>query len=173
LQRQAPVGPAWPIAAGGNDVVRICRIINAFCSHYDPGAGLMVSIAGVTRSDDVNNQYVFLTEADFTRVMALQPGPSLRAELERAIVVARDAIPPDVVTMYSIVRYRDVHAGVTREIQIVYPEESDLAGGKISVLAPVGAALLGLAAGQSIDWPFPGGETRRLIVEAVVSQPDD
>jgi regulator of nucleoside diphosphate kinase len=118
----------------------------------------------------VHNHYVFLTEADFTRVMALQPEPSLRAELERAIVVARDAMPADVVTMYSTVRYRDEHAGVSREIQIVYPEEADFARGKISVLAPVGAALLGLAVGQAIDWTFPGGEERRLIVEAVLSQ---
>ena len=86
-------------------------------------------------------------------------------------MVARDAIPPAVVTMYSLVRYRDEHTGVAREVQIVYPEEADFARGKISVLAPVGAALLGLAAGQSIDWPFPGGEIRRLIVEAVLSQP--
>ena len=120
----------------------------------------------------MHNHYVFLTEADFTRVMALQPEPSLRAELERAIVVARCAMPPDVVTMYSIVRYRDEHAGVSREIQIVSPEDADIARGKISVLAPVGAALLGLAAGQAIDWPFPSGETRRLRVEAVLSQPD-
>ena len=74
----------------------------------------------------MHNHYVFLTEADFTRVMALQPEPSLRAELERAIVVARGAMPPDVVTMYSIVRYRDEHAGVSREIQIVSPKTRTL-----------------------------------------------
>lgn len=120
----------------------------------------------------MHNPYVFLTEADFTRVMALQPAPSLRAELERAIVVAREAMPADVVTMYSIVRYRDEHARTSREVQIVYPEEADVALGKISVLAPVGAALLGLAAGQAIDWTFPGGEIRRLRVEEVLAQPD-
>ena len=121
----------------------------------------------------MHNHHVFLTEADFTRVMALQPEPFLRAELERAIVVARDAIPADVVTMYSTVRYRDEHADVSREVQIVYPEEADIARARISVLAPVGAALLGLATGQAIDWPFPGGEIRRLRVEAVLSQRDD
>jgi len=120
----------------------------------------------------VQNHYVFLSEVDFTRVMALQPEPTLRAELERAIVVAREALPLDVVAMYSKVRYRDEHAGMSREIQIVYPEEADIAHGKISVLAPVGAALLGLAVGQAIDWRFPGGETRRLCVEAVLDRPD-
>ena len=83
---------------------------------------------------------VLLTETDFTRVMALQPDPNLRAELERAIVVAPGSMPPDVVTMDSVVRYRDMHAGVSREVQIVYPEDADAARGKISVLAPVGAA---------------------------------
>ena len=120
----------------------------------------------------MHNHSVFLTEADFTRVMALQPEPALRAELERAIVVARGAMPPDVVTMYSTVRYRDEHAGVSRDIQIVSPEDADVARGKVSVLAPVGAALLGLAAGQEIDWPFPGGTIRRLRVEVVLSQPE-
>jgi regulator of nucleoside diphosphate kinase len=114
---------------------------------------------------------VFLTETDFTRVMALQPGPLLRAELERAIVVPRDAIPPQTVTMNSVVRYRDTHAGVAREIQIVFPDDADAARGKVSVLAPVGAALLGLERGQAIDWTFPGGETRTLKVEAVEQRP--
>ena len=80
-------------------------------------------------------------------------------------------MPPDVVTMDSVVRYRDMHAGVSREVQIVYPEDADAARGKISVLAPVGAALLGLEAGQSIEWTFPGGETRCLLVEDVIHRP--
>jgi regulator of nucleoside diphosphate kinase len=120
----------------------------------------------------MHNDYVFLSETDFSRVMALEPQPPLLAELERAIVVAREAMPRDVVTMYSVVRYRDEYAGVSREVQIVYPEEADIGRERISVLAPVGAALLGLAVGQTIDWTFPGGEIRRLCVEAVISQPD-
>ena len=112
-------------------------------------------------------QHLFLTESDFVRVMALQPHPALRAELERAIVVPADAIPSGCVTMYSHVRYRDEHAGVSRQIQIVAPEDADVERGKISVLAPVGAALLGLEKGQTIDWRFPAGEVRRLRVEDV------
>ena len=120
----------------------------------------------------MQNQYLVLTEPDFARVMALQPDATLRAELERAIVVAPDAIPPRVVTMNSEVRYRDEHAGVSRQIRIVYPEEANFEQGKVSVLAPVGAALLGLEVGQVIDWKFPGGETRRLRVEEVLYQPE-
>ncbi|MEO8346221.1 MAG: nucleoside diphosphate kinase regulator [Betaproteobacteria bacterium] len=120
----------------------------------------------------MQNQYLFVTEGDFVRVMALQPDPWLRAELERAIVVAPEAIPPSVVTMYSHVRYLDESAGVCRQIQIVFPEDADVAQGKVSVLAPVGAALLGVEAGQAIDWRFPDGDLRRLRVEKVLYQPE-
>jgi regulator of nucleoside diphosphate kinase len=120
----------------------------------------------------MQDQYLFLTEGDFVRVMALQPDPPLRAELERAIVVAPAAIPSSVVTMYSQVRYLDESAGMCRQIQIVYPEDADVEEGKISVLTPVGAALLGLALGQAIDWEFPDAQTRRLRVEEILYQPE-
>ena len=120
----------------------------------------------------MQDHHPFLTEGDFVRVMALQPDASLRAELERAIVVAPEAIRSSVVTMYSQVRYLDQSDGVCRQIQIVYPEDADIDQGKVSVLAPVGAALLGLEAGQAIDWRFPGGATRRLRVEEVLYQPE-
>ena len=116
----------------------------------------------------MDNRYLFLTERDFVRVMALQPGPALRAELERAIVVEPDALPPGVVAMYSQVRYRDEHVDVSRDVQIVLPEDANVEQGKVSVLAPVGAALLGLERGQAIDWKFPTGEVRRLRIEDVV-----
>ena len=116
----------------------------------------------------MDNRYLFLTERDFVRVMALQPDPALRAELERAIVVPTDRFPSSVVGMYSHVRYRDESAGVSRQIQIVLPEDADVEQGKVSVLAPVGAALLGLETGQVIDWKFPAGEIRRLRVEEVL-----
>jgi len=115
----------------------------------------------------MENRYLFLSEDDFIRVMALQPEPALRAELERAIVVPAEAIPAGVATLYSHIRYRDEHADTTRQIQIVLPDDADVQHGKVSVLAPVGSALLGREAGQAIDWPFPTGETRRLRVEEV------
>lgn len=116
--------------------------------------------------------YLILTDNNFVRLMALQPGPHLRAELERAIVVPPSTVPANVVTMHSRVRYLDEASGERREIQVVYPGEADLAQGKVSVFAPVGAALLGLAVGQAIEWDFPGGARRRLRVEEIVSQPE-
>jgi regulator of nucleoside diphosphate kinase len=112
---------------------------------------------------------LIISESDFIRLMATQPPPDLRAELERAIVVPNDLMQTGIVTMGSRVRYAEIETGHSREVEIVFPEEADPALGKVSVFAPVGAALIGLSVGQEIDWDFPGS-SRRLTVVAV-SQP--
>lgn len=111
---------------------------------------------------------LIISDADFIRLMAIQPPPDLRAELERAIVVPSDSMQAGVVTMGSRVRYAEVETGNSREVQIVFPEEADPSQGKVSVFAPVGAALIGLTVGQEIDWDFPGGNSRRLTVVEVI-----
>lgn len=88
----------------------------------------------------------------------------LLREIERAQVVSADAIPDDVVTMHSHVEYRDEATGETRVVQLVYPHEADIAKGRVSVLTLIGAALLGLAAGQSMPCPTQDGRERRLTV---------
>jgi regulator of nucleoside diphosphate kinase len=113
-----------------------------------------------------------ITDRDFERLMALRPGGQLQKELERAVVVPVDRLPWSVVTMDSRVRYLDETTGVRRVIQIVYPEQADLAKGKVSVLAPVGAALLGLSVGETAEWKFPDGRLRRLRVEGLLFQPE-
>jgi regulator of nucleoside diphosphate kinase len=95
----------------------------------------------------------------------------LESELDRALVVPRNGLPRDVVTMHSRVLFEDVDTGERRELVLVYPEEADVQRSWISVLAPVGTALLGLSAGQSISWPVPGGRTRTIRVVSVVYQP--
>lgn len=110
---------------------------------------------------------IVVSETDFVRLMAMQPPPTLRAELERAIVIPAESVQTNVVTMNARVHYRDEKAGLDREVQIVFPDEADIAQGKVSVLAPVGAALIGLSVGQAIDWDFPDGTERRLTVIAV------
>lgn len=92
-------------------------------------------------------------------------------ELARARVVDQAAIPPDIVTMNSRCVFRFADSGKERELTLVYPEQADVAAGRISVLAPVGAALLGLAEGQTIRWPTPEGE-RTLELVAVRYQPE-
>ncbi|PWK89800.1 nucleoside diphosphate kinase regulator [Fulvimonas soli] len=94
----------------------------------------------------------------------------LRAELERAEVREPEAMPPDVVTMNSRVRFEDGQGGELA-VTLVYPAAAG-APGTVSVLAPVGSALLGLARGQEIDWPMPDGRLRRLRVVGVEWQPE-
>jgi regulator of nucleoside diphosphate kinase len=74
--------------------------------------------------------------------------------------------------MNSRVLYVDETTGERRLVQIVYPTEADASDGKVSILAPVGAALLGLSVGQAIEWDFPDGTRRRLRVEDVSYQPE-
>ncbi len=118
----------------------------------------------------MNTEYLIMSDRDFARLMALNPAPQLRAELEGAIVLPPDTVPPGVVTMNSRVRYADETTGQTREIEIVYPSEADASAGRVSVLAPVGSALIGLSVGQQIDWEFPNGRSIRLRVEDVLTQ---
>lgn len=88
----------------------------------------------------------------------------LRRELGRADVVDDPALPGDVVRIASAVTFRDDRAGRTRTVTLVYPTAEDAAQGHVSVLTPIGAALIGLKAGQSIDWIAPSGERRALTV---------
>jgi len=97
---------------------------------------------------------------------------ALREEIERAEVVEPEAMPRDVVTMNSVVRFVDEESGRESEIVLVFPGHADVESRRISVLAPVGSALLGLSVGDSIDWPLPNGRTRRLRVVAVAYQPE-
>lgn len=91
----------------------------------------------------------------------------LRRELIRADVVDDPALPGDVVRISSQVTYRDDQAGRTRTVTLVYPSAEDAALSRISVMTPIGAALIGMKAGCSIDWIAPSGERRALTVLAV------
>jgi regulator of nucleoside diphosphate kinase len=77
----------------------------------------------------------------------------LLREAERARLHSAKDIPADVVTMGSLVEFLDDHNGSARTVRLVYPSEADISEGRISILTPVGAALIGLRAGQSILWP--------------------
>ena len=96
----------------------------------------------------------------------------LEDELARAVVVPRQEIPRDVVTMNSRVVFENETTGERREVTLVYPREANIDAGKISVLVPVGTALLGLRVGQSIDWELPSGETHRYRIIEVPYQPE-
>jgi regulator of nucleoside diphosphate kinase len=88
-------------------------------------------------------------------------------EIERARVVALEKIPADVVTLDSAVTVRDVATGECGDYVLVSPSEADVAAGRISVLAPLGTALLGYRAGAEIEWQMPG-RIRRFKIDRVV-----
>lgn len=98
-------------------------------------------------------------------------GAALADELDRARVVPAADVPPTVVTMGSTVRFRDEDSGRISTVTIVYPEEDHADRGLLSVLTPLGAALIGMSEGQSIRWRSAVGEWRDLTVLHVSQAP--
>ena len=96
---------------------------------------------------------------------------TLAEELEEAEVVEPERVPPDVVTMRSRVRVRDMVNGELSTYTLCYPVEADLDAGRLSVLAPIGTALLGYREGDVVEWPVPGG-VRVLKIEKLLHQPE-
>lgn len=88
----------------------------------------------------------------------------LLEEISRADILQSEEIPAHVVNLGSQVTYRDETTGSTRTVYLVWPFEADIEQNKISVLTPIGAALIGLAEGASIGWETNSGEARRLTV---------
>jgi regulator of nucleoside diphosphate kinase len=123
------------------------------------------------------NPSIYLTQDDLERLSYLLEAQRgrfgrLEGELARAMIVPRQDIPHDVVTMNSRVVFQNETTGERREVTLVYPHEADIGAGKISILVPVGTALLGLRAGQSIDWELPSGEKHRYRIIDVPYQPE-
>ena len=123
-----------------------------------------------------------ITQADFDRLRGLIDSPHyrsryassvmvLKGELDGGQVVAADELPHGVVTMRSRVRVRDLKSDELETYTLVYPDEADINNAKLSVLAPLGIALLGTKVGQVVKFGAPGGQ-RRLKVEKVLYQPE-
>ena len=94
----------------------------------------------------------------------------LSAELERAIIAEPDEVPRDVVTMHTRVHVLDLKSHERRQLVLVFPWESEPSAGRISVVAPLGTALIGYREGDEVEWTMPGGP-RQLRIEKVW-QPD-
>ncbi|WP_297836478.1 nucleoside diphosphate kinase regulator [Pseudomonas sp.] len=123
---------------------------------------------------------IILTRLDVQRLERLiaslddaTPGiEALQTELDRADqVVGHEEVPAGLVTMNSRVHCREESSGKDYHLKLVYPQDAG-ADGTVSVLAPVGCALLGLQVGQHIAWPAPGGKTLKLTLLAVEYQPE-
>ncbi len=96
---------------------------------------------------------------------------TLEAELDRAEIVDPKRIPANVITMRSKVRLKDLVSGEAKVYSLVFPTEANFSEGKISVLAPIGTAILGYKLGDSIEWPVPSG-VRKLKVDEILYQPE-
>jgi regulator of nucleoside diphosphate kinase len=131
----------------------------------------------------VKRNKIVITETDFERLQWLVESwkqlsqrdaerlDDLENELRRAIVVKSGEVPPDVVTMNSRVRIQDLGRGGEHTYQIVFPEDADLDENRISVLAPIGTALIGYRTGTTVEWRVPSG-TRRFRILDVEYQPE-
>jgi regulator of nucleoside diphosphate kinase len=95
----------------------------------------------------------------------------LEQELDRAHMVQQQDVPADVITMRSTVRLKDLDSGEEMIYRLVFPTEANYDDGKISVLAPIGTAILGYRRGDVIEWKVPSG-VRRIRIEEVVYQPE-
>lgn len=97
---------------------------------------------------------------------------ALMAELSRAEVVEPEQIPPTVITMNSTVRFAMEESGEEFCLTLVYPKDMNGDSDRISVLAPVGSALLGLSTDDHIEWPGPGGKLTKVRILEVIYQPE-
>lgn len=95
----------------------------------------------------------------------------LEGELVRAVVVAPQEIPADVITMNSKARLRDLDFDEEMVVTLVFPEDADLAENKVSVLAPIGMAMLGYRVGDTFEWEVPAGVSHLKVLE-LLYQPE-
>ena len=124
---------------------------------------------------------ITLSSLDVDRIEALLaaipasafPGKAdLQAEIDRADIIAPENMPSDVVTMNSVVKFAITESGKEFVLNLVYPRDMDGSADKVSIFAPVGSALLGLAVGDQLAWPGPGGKPMTVRVEQIVYQPE-
>ncbi len=126
----------------------------------------------------MNNDVILITEKDLLRlrnVLSFQNSEefeNLEIELERAKIITDFDVPPDLVTMNTRFKFMNIQDNKEMIITIVYPHEANFVDGKISVLASLGSALIGLRVGQEINWMFPDGKTRTLRILEVLYQPE-
>lgn len=116
---------------------------------------------------------IIITETDYQKISSLvyaletETTKLLEGELDRAEIVEDEALPKDVVAMNSIVKFKDLEDNSESSVTLVYPHEANIELNKVSVLAPIGAALIGLRIGETINWPMPNGKKKSLKVEGV------
>lgn len=129
----------------------------------------------------MNKNTIYLTDKDYNRLLQVVQSQrqknglfvvaALSQELKRAKVVSPTEIPADVITMNSRVRLKEMKSAAELDIDIVYPKDADVGKRKVSVLAPVGTAVLGCRVGDEVKWPVAQGMVT-YKVEELIYQPE-
>lgn len=119
-------------------------------------------------SETDKQQLAKLARAAVNRVP--QVAEELETELDRAETCPPSQLPPHVVRMHSVVRFR-TDKGTEHQLELVYPEEADIIRDRLSVLTPIGTALIGLSEGQTMAWTDREGRARQLTVLEVSPAP--
>ncbi|NLT68322.1 MAG: nucleoside diphosphate kinase regulator [Acidobacteria bacterium] len=130
----------------------------------------------------MKERQIHITDADMERLRKLLDRmqvsnkdraylDDLEDELDRAVLVPADKVPPHTVTMNTRIRVKDLDSGKDMTIQLVFPSEADFEKGKISITAPIGTALIGYGVGDVVEWKVPAG-IRRLKIEEILYQPE-
>ena len=120
---------------------------------------------------------LFISQDDFQKISQLltvarpEIADLLSDELSRAQVMPFNMLPPNVVTMNSSVTFTDLDSHQEQTVSLVYPHEANIEQKKVSILAPVGAALIGMQVGNIIDWPINETKVKRIQVKHVI-QPE-
>jgi regulator of nucleoside diphosphate kinase len=104
-----------------------------------------------------------LKNADYIKALSL--------ELKKSEIVEPTKIPKQVATMNSKVRFKFLDSDQTLEYSIVFPEQADIANGKISILSPIATALIGYGTNDIIEWPTPSG-LKKIKIEEIIYQPE-
>jgi regulator of nucleoside diphosphate kinase len=140
--------------------------------------------ANPTNNEMAAKGKIYITEFDLKRLRglinyakeswdkrAIQHLDALEEELDRADIVKPEEIPPDVITMNSTFRLKDLQTGEEAAHTLVFPGTSDSSNRRISVLAPIGIAVLGYRVGDTVEWEVPAG-LKQFKVEGVLYQPE-
>ncbi len=126
---------------------------------------------------------IYITTLDYARLSSLLSNErnhgmqsainlqNLARELFRAVKVEPEKIPADIVTMNTVIEFTDLDNNISKELKLVYPQNADIRKGYVSVIAPIGTALLGYRKGDVIEWDVPAGKKKFLISE-ILYQPE-
>ena len=167
--------PAWTVEAAGELPNEAVQQLRPFLLQEEAGE----NHGGMAKK---KASAIHITRFDKTRLMRLlrsldaahenrEEIEDLERELERGTEVESAEVEPDVVTMNSTVRVTDLDTNASQLYTIVFPADADFDKGRISILSPLGTALLGYRAGDVVTWEMPRG-TRRLRIEELVYQPE-